>query len=227
MFRKTQHVVTALALALGSPFWIGCSGDKDKDQAATAASLPALSQDDVAKLKPVPHQQLLATSEVQLAPNAAPDDGIAHPDCAADDIETDYSAEVLYPITVCTVLSGGIGVFTPGDATPTHKLDPSALSSEQQAAFSNPQTIYWCRQSKGPWQGQLSSEHGCAGTCNTQNRLTLTNTPNLVVFSWVGAITAHPTAFQFDGNPKMLGTVDFGRCHPENAKPSGAGHRGP
>ena len=219
MVRKTSHVIALFMLVLSSLFWIGCTGDQDKDLHAKAASLPVLPQEDVAKLKPVPREQMLATSEVHLASDVAPDGGIAHPNCTTDEVETDYSAEVFYPMTVCTVLSGGIGKFTSGDAAPTHKLDYAALSPEQQAAFGNPQplpgTIYWCRQSKGPWQGALSSDHLCSGTCDTQNRLTLTNAPNLVIFTWTGEIQNHPSYFEFDGALKLLGTAILDRCHPD------------
>jgi len=235
MFRKIGHVLTSLALLSGALFWSGCT-DKERDTAAVSASLPALPQEEIAKLKPVPNRQMLATSEVKMAPNAAPAEGFVHPNCAADDIETDYSAEVLYAVTVCTpiiVVSGGTGVFSPGEmgpVQPTHKVDFSALSAEQQGAFTDPKgsngTIYWCKQKKGPWQGHLSSEHACIGLCSTQNTLTLTNTPNLVTFQWVGSVQDHPTAFEYQGKLTSLGTVDWGRCHPDNARPHAASHKG-
>jgi len=218
MFRKIYpHVVTASMLAFGSVvFWIGCQSDKDKEQ-ATTASLPALPQEDVAKLKVVPDQQMLATSEVHLIPNAVPDNAV-HPNCAAHDVEIDYGAKVSYPITVCRfpVVGTGTGVFSPGSGEPTHKLESGRLSAEQRAGLQQTPELFWCSTSKGPWQGYLRSEHGCSGTCDTQNKLTLTNVPYLVEFDWIGAITSHPPSFEFVGKLEGLGTVDNGPCHPEN-----------
>jgi hypothetical protein len=227
MFPKAHHVLTVFVPVLGSLRAIGCR--REKDQSAMTAPLPALPQADVAKLKPVEGRQMLATGEVQIAPNAAPDEEAVHPDCAADEIETDYSVKVLYPVTVCqNIGGGGFGTSVPDDAAPNYKVDRSALSSEQQSAFANPQAspaVYVCYQSKGPWQGSLASVHACAGTCNTQNRLTLTNTPNQIIFTWVGAVLTHPSYFQFDGKLTLLGTVDYGRCHPENIRSRATGRK--
>jgi hypothetical protein len=226
MFRNIPtHVIAASVLALGSLFWIGCNGDKEKEQPVNVSSLPDLPQEDAAKLKAVPDQPMLATSEVHLLPNALPDNAAVHPNCAAHDVETDYNAKVSYPITVCTFPVGvptGTGVFSPNFGAPTNKLENAKLSAEQRGAVPSSPELFWCRTSRGPWQGYLRSEHGCAGTCDTQNKLTLTNTPNLVEFDWVGLVTSHPPGFDFVGKLDLIGTVDNGPCHPQNALPGKA-----
>jgi hypothetical protein len=194
--------------------------DKDKEQSINVALLPDLPQEDAAKLKAVPDQQILATSEIHLLPNAVPDNAV-HPNCTAHDVEMDYNAKVSYPITICTFPVGApVGTIgSPSFATPTNKLDNSRLSAEQRGALSTSNGVFGCVKRNGPWQGYLRSEHGSAGTCDAQNKLTLTNVPNLVEFEWIGAVTNHPASFEFVGRLEPIGTVDNGPCHPENALP--------
>jgi hypothetical protein len=226
MASKTHHFVPALVLMAGGILWIGCnSNDNSKNAAATAAALPPLPQEDIALLRPVLDQQMLATRNIHVDVQPPPPEGAAHPNCTADDVETDYSAQVSYPVTVCTSLGVVVGTLGGVNAPPTHKLEASALTPAQLAAFgtTTPQeTIFWCRQSKGPWQGFLTTEHACSGTCNAQNTLTLTNTPNTITFHWQGSVEAHPNQFSFVGIPKLEGTVDWGKCHPENITPAPA-----
>jgi hypothetical protein len=233
MFHQTRHIVPAFVMLAGGLIYTGCSsgGNKESMSRATVEALPSLPQADIAKLQPVPDQQQLATSEIKRAvPQPSPEEDVAHPNCAADEIEFDYTAKVSYPVTVCTSLDVVVGVFSGGPITPTHKLEASALSPEQLAAFGSTtpkETIFWCHQSKGPWQATLNSDHACSGTCDTQNVLTLTNTPNIITFHWTGAINPPPSIFNFQyvGQPKLVDKADLGKCHPQNEKP-GADRKG-
>jgi hypothetical protein len=231
MFSRTRTIVPAAALLTGGLICAGCStsADKEKEAQATVEALPSLPQADIANLKPVSDQQQLATSEsLRIAP-APPPEGAAHPNCAADEIESDYTAKVSYPVTVCSVLSVVVGTITTtvGTTQPTHKLEASVLSPEQLAALGVAQPagqVFWCRQSKGPWQGSLTSDHTCSGTCDLQNVLTLTNTPNVITFHWTGSIQVHPGLnFDFVGAPKLVDTANLGKCHPQNEKPGATG----
>jgi hypothetical protein len=212
--------VAALAFVLCSLLWTGCKSEKDREQEITA-SLPEVPEADVAKLKVVPHNQMLATSEVRLSPNAPPDTGI-HPDCTTDDVETDFNAEVTYAVFFCGISGGtgvisvGTGVFSPSSRTPTHKVEVAKLSKEQRAVFTTPPGGIWSWADSGPWQGVLRRENSCSETCNVQNTLSLTNTPNPVTIEWDGQINDHPNLFEFVGKLQSLGTTDFGRCHSQN-----------
>jgi len=217
---NSKPAATTVVLALAALSWIACGQKKPTEQETTAA-LPDLPQTEIAKLMPVPHSQMLATSEVQQPPTAPPETAI-HPDCAANASETDYTAEVNYPITVCTFPNGPsvpIGT-TEGPSAATHKLNTSNLSAQQKAATgqSSQAIIWWCHQDKGPWQGYLTSERGCSGVCAPQNVLTLTNAPNLVTFHWAGSVVDPSGApFTYASKPVAVGPpVDEGRCHAQN-----------
>jgi len=234
MLSRTCHVVPALVLLASGFLGIGCnSGSSDNSKnaanaAATVAALPALPQEDAALLRPVLDQQgVLATREIHLDVQPPPE-GPAQRSCTADDVETEYSVAVLHPVTFCTTQSPADGnLTTQGEVNgnlqkvhgpATHKLEISALSPAQLAAFGGtaPTAALSCHQSKGPWQGMLTSGQACSGTCIPQNTLTLTNTPNTITFHWEGTIDAHPSVFQFQGVPTPEGTVDWSRC--ENVK---------
>jgi hypothetical protein len=218
MYTKAHaKIVATVALALSGLSLVGC-GAKTKSEQEITASLPDLPQTEVAKMKPVPHTQMLATSEVQRLTGPPPEPAV-HPDCAANAIESDCSAEVSYPITVCTFPSGVItGTFPGGPLEPTQKLDITRLSAEQKAvAGQSTQSVFWCKVHTGPWQAFLSSTKGCGGTCATDNILTLTSAPNLVVFQWYGSIIDdHPQVFQYVGKLNLLGTTNVDKCHAEN-----------
>jgi len=209
-------------LFLGALLWIGCGAKKSSEQEVTA-SLPELPQADAAKLKPVPRTQMLATSEIQLpAPPPPESESAIHPNCAANGSETDFSAEVKYSVTVCVFPNAPSAPIGTAPA-PTHKLDSSRLSAEQQAITGQAPApalkLLWCHQDDGPWQGFLSSERGCSGICASQNALTLNNTPNLVVFRWTGSPFDIPPGapFSYASKPVALGPpVDEGRCHAQN-----------
>ena len=214
-----QAAMPALVLALSSLLLIGCGGNKGKDQ-EVVASLPDLPQADVAKLRAVPHTHLLATSEVQRAPSPPPVNG-PPPPCPKDWSTAYFDAEVKYPITVCR-----LNVADPGDLAgifiergPTNKLDNSKLPPDLQAtSASQPQTtgrlnVFWtCRTERGPWQGQLTSDRDCVGSCSPLNSLVLTNAPNTVTWQWFGRIDQHPSDFEFAGPLVSQGVDDFGSC---------------
>jgi hypothetical protein len=214
--------VATIVVVLGSLLWMACGTKKPSEQDVTA-SLPDLPQTDVAKLKPVPRAQMLATSEVLWAAPAPPESQSAvHQNCAQDSSETDYSVEVKYPITVCllppNVPSVPIGTST-GSFAPTHKLDSSNLSAEQKAVAGEAQTlkVWWCHQDNGPWQGSLISTRECTVSCSTLNTLTLTNTPNMVGgFHWYGSPFTIPDGapFSYASKPVALGPpIDNGACN--------------
>jgi len=218
-FNNHKAATAACALALSFIFWIGCGSKKPNEQETTAA-LPPLPSAEVAKLKPVPHRNMLATSEV-LSPATPPPETAIHPACAANGSETDYTVEVKYGVGVCTT-PGGFpsvpysGAITQSNFAPTHKLEATTLSDEQKAVFQPPLGGVWCYIDSGPWQGYITSTRGCSGSCSPDNVLTLTNAPNLVVISWYGSVFDHPAGFDYVSSPKSQGTADQGRCHAQN-----------
>ncbi len=218
-YSALKHAAPAVMLVLSGVLSIGCGGNKDQER---VASLPELPQADVAKLKPVPNSHLLASSELQRAPDVVT--GPPPPPCAKDASITDFAAEVKYPITVCSSIfvdPGDLaGVFSERRA-PTHKLDVSKLPPDLQAIASNqsqsagrPNNIFWsCRTDDGPWQAHLTVERGCIGSCRSLNTLQLINVPNLVLWQWFGSPQDHPADFQFVGPLTSQGTTDEGSCH--------------
>ncbi len=220
---RMMGYTAGLALVLIAMLWIGCSSSKSKEEESVAA-LPELEAGDVATLKAVPNSKALATSVLKRGPQ--PEAPKIQPPCPADDVTLTYSAEVDYPVTVCTLLGVpdtgvGSGVFTLGIA-PTHKLDNSKLPKELQSQASRSSSsaafvpIWRCKKDKGPWQGVLTSEKGCTNTCATDNILTLLNTPNLIGFEWYGSIiTDKPPDFQFVGQLQLIDTVRD-KCHKQN-----------
>jgi hypothetical protein len=98
-------------------------------------------------------------------------------------------------------------------------LDTSKLAAEQRVVADG-KTLgpgFSCGVHHGPWQAFLSSTKGCGGTCATDNILTLTNAPNLVLFEWYGSpVEDHPPVFQYVGKLNLLGITHVQKCHGEN-----------
>ncbi len=221
---RRMSYVAALALLLTGMSWTGCSSNKNKEQ-ESVASLPELPSADVATLKAVPNSKMLATSVIKRVPRPEAPPKI-QPACQADDVTTNYSVEVKYPVTVCIPLNipstGTVTGQYPGGLTPTHKLDTSKLPQDLQSLASNspnsasPETLWKCKKDEGPWQGSLDSEKSCSGTCETDNRLTLLNTPNVVEVEWYGSIIGDkPPIVQFVGQLHLNDTTRE-MCHSQN-----------
>ena len=195
-----NRYAAGLTLVLAGSFWAGCSSEKSKEE-QSIASLPELAPADVAMLKAVPNNSMLATSVLKRGSRPEPASKI-QPACAAEDVTITYSVEVEFPVTVCTLHglpTSGIpvgGIFTQLKE-PTHKLDSAKLPQELQSVAGNKSSsgpsqaipIFQCRQDEGPWQASLTSERHCTNVCSPDNLLTLLNTPNLIEFEWYGSIT--------------------------------------
>jgi hypothetical protein len=192
MDRRMQGNMRRLVvLALSGLLWTGCGG-KDAKEQELAASLPELPDADVAKLKPVPNSQLLGTSELQRVRQGGAPQTASTPPCPKDDTILDFSAQVTYPITVCSFHAAG-AMLTESSGL-THKLSNTSLpaglkvaAAKQSPSGEIPSSLWrFCKKDSGPWQADLSSDHPCSGTCGTYNRLTLTNSPNPVEWDWYG-----------------------------------------
>ncbi len=221
---RRMSYAAVLALVLTAMLWTSCSSNKSKEQ-ESVASLPELPTADVATLKAVPNNKMLATSVIMRSarPEVPPK---IQPGCAADDVTTNYSVEVKYSVTVCipiNIPSAGTitGVFN-GGLTPNYKLDNSKLPQELQGLATtspnsaSPETLWECKKDEGPWKGSLDSEKGCSATCETDNRLTLLNTPNVVEIEWYGSIIGDkPPIVQFVGQLHLNDTTSE-RCHSQN-----------
>jgi hypothetical protein len=224
---KYSHISSALVtVSLIGLCLLACGPKQGTDQ-GKIASLPDLPQADVDKLKLVPNTHFLATSQVQRPSNPPPVAG-PPPPCPADSTETDYTAQVLYPITVCRSLvlateetAGSYAEFYIDRLGPTSKVANSKLPTELQGIAGNApgaqaSNLWWaCRTEKGPWQGYLTESHLCVGTCSAVFSLQLTNAPNPMVWAWDLNLDNHnfDPNFQFVGTPVSLGTTDYGSCH--------------
>jgi hypothetical protein len=219
---KSSHISSALVIPLIALCLLGCGPRQSTDQ-VKVASLPDLPQADVDKLKVVPNTRVLATSQVQRRSSPS---GVTTPPppCEADARETDYTAQVSFPITVChsiAVEGEAIAGYYIERQGPTSRVANSRLSPELQsiagtAPGAGVNNAWWvCRSDKGPWQGWLAEQHLCTLTCKTLFSLVLTNTPNPVEFSWDGSLGNHlfDPDFQFVGQLVNLGTTDLGSCH--------------
>jgi hypothetical protein len=214
-----NHIALALMLAL-SLCLIGC-GDKDGQKAA--AKLPDLPQDRIATLKHIPKSQAIATTTVKRVSGPPPVPS-PPPQCPQNAGEEDFDALVTYPITVCEPISidlTDVAVLFIEGRGPTHKVANSQLppdlqvkGANQSAAVIESSFLWRCRTDEGPWRGFLTSERQCIFSCAPLNTLELDNTPGLVVFQWYGDIlNDHPSDFEFDGKPVLLGKSDHGDCH--------------
>ena len=223
-----NYARAVVPLVLSGLLWIGCGEKIDKNQ-ELAASLPELPQSDMVKLKPVPNSHLLATSELHVVPAKRPASATPPRLCSVDDTILDFNVQVTYPITVCSSIGGDLGEGPENfrqSRAPTYRLDGSRLPLDPDAIVSKQlhltgglaTPLWWCRTDTGPWQGHLSSERQCTGSCDSYNKLILTNAPNLVEWDWYGAVTAGPSDLQFAGLLEELGKRDLGRCYAKNIR---------
>lgn len=212
---KSPQMCSALVMiSLVGLGLLRCS-TKNTDQ-EKIASLPDLSQSEVDKLKLVPNTHMLATSEVHRRspqPLTGPP-----PPCPADWTETDYTAQVTYPVTTCHVLGStteALAGFYVDREGPTSRVANSKLGSEVRGIAGDANAWWVCRTENGPWQGYLTESHLCIGTCSTLFSLELTNAPNTFVWSWDGSLGSHnfDPNFQFVGQLVSLGSIDYGSCH--------------
>lgn len=223
MSRKNQRYFTrGIVLALGVLWVWGCGGRANRNDNLSEA-LPELPQADAQKLKPVPHSHLLATSFVQLAPDTKTEKAsVPPPPCPADQSITYYTVEVSYRVTICrSILPGGSDAVAsfPVVREPRYKLSSSSLPLD--AATERPPIPPFnllCSADSGPWQGALSSERTCIGTCSPVNALVLINTPNLIEVGWNGSIDALPPGFAYDSTPNETSKTDLGSCHAPKRK---------
>ena len=214
--RFRNRAVATVALAVCVIGGIGCGSKIDQN---AVASLPDLPQADLAKLTPVAHSTVLATSDVHRLPAEPPAIGPPSPSCPQDASRTTLSVDVTYPVTVCAqppVDVAVVGVVFVERRGPTHKLADARLPTEMRRSPQAPQNVnaFWgCRMDSGPWQGLLTEEHGCSGTWRPLNTLTLIDTPNVVFWGWYGRRQDHPSDFQFASNPVQISDDDLGACH--------------
>lgn len=223
---KYSHISSALVTIFFLGLCLLACGPKQNTDQEKVASLPDLPQADVDKLKLVPNTHLLATSQVQ-RPSAPPPASGPPPPCPADQTETDYTVQVLYPITVCRSIvlapqeiDGSYAGFYIDRQGATSRVANSKLPSELQGIAGNApgaSTVPWwvCRTDKGPWQGYLTESHLCVGTCSAVFSLQLTNAPNPEVWAWDLSLGNHhfDPDFQFASALVSLGTTDYGSCH--------------
>jgi hypothetical protein len=109
---------------------------------------------------------------------------------------------------------------------PTHKLHLSNLPPDARVQIAGgprqlgSDELSWlsCSTNSGPWQGQLSSEFGCIGTCSPIDTLILLNTPNEVEWTWSGSIENHQPGFEFATAPKLMEKDDLGSCYVPKSK---------